>query len=108
VRALAAIGDLVPLLLLPEIFGGTTAEENVVHVPPFVSGLKDQFDRDVLGPLINDGKITRYRAEPEYSGKSFVPVAIRITASDPAHVTYDLTIWGEALNRNSPPTNSDD
>jgi hypothetical protein len=99
VQRLAARRELVPLLLLPEAFGGEAISENTVYVPPFAAELKRDFDQNIIAPLAAEGKVTRYIAEPEYSGTSFVPVAIKLTASDPANFSYDLAIWGDALGR---------
>lgn len=99
VQALVARGELVAMLLLPEAFGGENRPENLVHVPPFVVHLKSETDQNLIVPLANDGKITRYRAEPQYVGRSRVPIAIRLVGYDPANFTYDIAIWGEALTR---------
>lgn len=99
VQALVARGELVAMLLLPEVFGGENRPENLVHVPPFVADLKSEADQDLILPLVNDGKITRYSAVPEYAGRSRVPIAIRLVGYDPANFTYDIAIWGEALTR---------
>lgn len=92
-------GELVPLLLQPEEFGGEATGENTVYVPGFVADLKHETDRNIILPLAADGKITRYVAQPEYEGKSVVPVAIQITATEPDDFTRDIAIWGGALNR---------
>lgn len=98
-QKLAERGELVPLLLLPEQFGGTGVQENIVYVPSFAAELKNSTDQNVVAPLANEGKITRYLAEPEYFGASFIPIAIKLTAWDPANFTYEMAIWGEALDR---------
>lgn len=92
-------GELVPLLLLPKEFGGEALAENTVYVPSFVADLKHGTDRDVVFPLAADGKVTRYSAQPEYEGKSVVPVAIQISATEPANFVQDIAIWGGALKR---------
>ena len=97
--ARAVRGDLVPLQLLPAIFGGDDSAENLVFVPSFAADLKNRTDENVIAPLAREGKFTRYRATPEYWGNSFVPIAIRIVAEDPGSFAYDLAIWGEALER---------
>ena len=50
-------------------------------------------------PLVADSKVTSYEATPEYQGKSFVPIAIKIVASDPGSFTTAINIWGKALAR---------
>jgi hypothetical protein len=102
VQGLVARGELVPVLLLPEIFGGQAEPANTVYVPPFAAELKREADQNIIAPLAAEGKIKSYIAEPEYSGRSFVPIAIQLIASDPADFTYDIAIWGEALGRDSP------
>ncbi len=102
VQRLVAAGELVPLLLLPEDFGGQAIKENTVYVPPFAADMKEGADRNIIGPLAAEGKVTRYRAEPEYAGTSFVPIAIKLVATEPANFTYDVAIWGAALGRDLP------
>ncbi len=87
------------MLLLPQEFGGDRRAENTVYVPPFAAELKSSTDNNIIFPLVSEGQITRYRAEPEYAGRSLVPIAVRLLASDPASFSYDLAIWGEALDR---------
>ena len=99
VQRLADRGELVALLLLPEAFGGEARRENTVYVPPFVAELKASADENVILPLAAEGKVTKYRADPEYAGKSFVPIALKLFAYDPSDFTYDIAIWGEALGR---------
>ena len=95
---LAKKGELVPILLLPEIFGGDNLEANVVFVPSFAADLKNSADENIVKPLAAEGRITRYRAEPVYSGKSFVPVALSIHAHDPSDFHHRIAIWGEGLD----------
>jgi hypothetical protein len=92
-------GKLEKLLLLPEQFGGDERRENVVYVPVGIGALKAQTDSNVIAPLAAEGKVTRYNAAPQYAGKSFVPISIKIEASDPGHFAVDLAIWGEALKK---------
>ncbi|MDP3855986.1 hypothetical protein [Phenylobacterium sp.] len=95
-------GKLVALLLLPEQFGGDWRAENIVFVPPFAADLKTRVDENIIIPLAIEGKVTRYRAEPEHAGRSMVPIAVKLVASDPADFTYNMAIWGDALGRESP------
>ena len=90
-------GDLHKLLLMPPEFGGEDVPPNVVYVPAFVVELKHHLDTNTIGQLVKQQKVRRYSAEPQYEGTSFVPCAIKITASDPAHFTTVLRIWGNAL-----------
>ncbi len=53
----------------------------------------------MIAPLATEGKVTRYRAIPEYQGDSISPIAITIIASDPGEFTMTLNIWGKALER---------
>lgn len=97
VEALVRSGELEKLLLLPEMFGGEDIPPNVVHVPVGFAALKYQTDQNVIAPLAAEGKITRYVASPVYAGRSHVPVAIEIEASESARFEFSLAIWGEAL-----------
>lgn len=69
---LTRAGRLEQLLLLPEVFGGRPDPGGEGH--------------PVLRP-------------PEYEGASFIPIAIKITASDPGEFTTTIAVWGSALNR---------
>jgi hypothetical protein len=102
-KQLAADGALEPLLLLPAQFGGSPVPENVVYVPAWFARQKDEFDSNIVGPLIADGKVSRYRAVPEYQGSSFVPISIKIDAWDPGKISADLILWGDALLRSETP-----
>jgi hypothetical protein len=90
-------GLLVPLLLLPEMFGGDADPRNVVYVPRFVAELKRQADEDIVRPLAAAGKITRYNAQPNYAGRSLIPVSLTIHAHEPGDFTPTIGIWGEGL-----------
>jgi hypothetical protein len=79
---LARRGEVQRLLLVPSEFGGKEVPENVVYVPAGFRSVKEQIDRNIIMPLVAEGKITRYRALPEYQGDSFIPIAIKIEASD--------------------------
>ena len=90
-------GALEKLLLLPTEFGGVEVPENVVYVPVGIAAIKTRIDGKIIGPLVAEGKVTRYVASPEYQGASFIPIAIKIQASDPASFSTVINIWGEAL-----------
>lgn len=92
-------GDLEKLFLMPLEFGGTDNPLNTLYVPIGVADVKAGIDNNVIGPLAADGKITKYTATPEYQGKSFIPVAIKIVASDPGDFSTTINIWGKALSR---------
>ncbi len=91
--------QLERVLLLPEVFGGKDVPQNVVFVPSGIGEIKRGIDQNVIAPLAASGKVTKYSAKPEYSGRSFIPIAIRIVASVPGHFGSEVKIWGEALNR---------
>ena len=90
-------GRLEKLYLLPPEFGGADRPENIVFVPPGIAAIKASTDLNVVGKLAAEGKVTRYNASPKYSGKSFIPISIEITASDPGNFNFNLAIWGEGL-----------
>ena len=97
--ALFERGDLEKLFLMPLEFGGTDSPLNTLYVPVGVAAIKAGIDNNVIGPLAAEGKITKYTASPEYQGESFIPIAIKIVASDPGEFTTTINIWGEALSR---------
>lgn len=90
-------GELEAMYLVPLEFGGTENPINVLYVPIGVGAIKANIDRNVIKPLAAEGKLTNYHAEPQYQGKSFIPSAIKIVASDPGHFTTTIRIWGDAL-----------
>lgn len=94
-EALHVSGGLQKMLLFPERFGGKDIPENVVFVPPWVAQVKARIDETVIVPLLSGGMVERYEVQPEYQGKSFVPVALRITASEPGQFQERIAIWGE-------------
>ena len=77
-RELFGRGQLEQLFLLPLEFGGEDVPPNVVYVPAGIAAVKSGIDRDVIGPLVAEGKITSYSATPEYQGRTVIPIAIRI------------------------------
>lgn len=97
-EAMAARGELERLLLLPAAFGGEDIPQNVVYVPLGLAGVKAGIDENVIGALIQDGKVTRYSAEPGYQGNSFIPSVLNVRAWDPGDFTTRIAIWGEALD----------
>jgi hypothetical protein len=92
-------GELEKLWLLPAEFGGTDDPRNIVYVPAGFVAIKADVDTNIIKPLVADGKITEYQATPEYQDRSFVPIAIKIVASNPGSFTSDINIWGKALAR---------
>ncbi len=90
-------GDLCKLLLLPTEFGGQDIPPNVVYVPEFAVQMKARIDNNIIFPLAQSGKISLYRAEPNYEGDSFIPSSITITASEPGSFTAKVAIWGSAV-----------
>ena len=100
VEAACRNGDLEPLYLLPLEFGGADDENNILYVPIGLADIKAGIDQNVIGPLVDEGKVTQYRAEPEYQGDSFVPIALKITAWEPGNFTTTIKIWGNALSGN--------
>jgi hypothetical protein len=98
-EALFRRGDLEKLLLMPEAFGGEDSPLNTLYVPVGVAGVKAGIDENVVRPLAADGKVRQYTAEPEYQGKSVIPIAVTITASDPGEFSTTINIWGDALGR---------
>src|SRR5262249_13993911 len=92
-------GDLEKLFLMPLEFGGQDIPLNPLYVPVGSAGVKADIDNNVIGPLAAEGKITNYTATPEYQGNSFIPIAIKIVASEPGQFSTTINIWGEALTR---------
>ena len=93
VEAAASQGDLVPMLLLPEEFGGHPGEPNIVFVPAWAAEHKQTIDMGTILPLGESGKISKYSAKPAYKGDSFVPSAITVRAYEPGDFTVTINIW---------------
>ena len=94
-------GELEKLFLLPAEFGGTDDPRNIVYVPRGFVAIKANVDINIIKPLVAESKVTKYEATPEYQGKSFVPIAFKILASQPGSFTTSINIWGKALARKS-------
>ena len=92
-------GQLEKLYLMPLEFGGVDFPANVVYVPPGITDIKEGIDKNVIAPLVANGTIRHYSATPEYEGKSFVPIAINVKASDPGNFSTSIQVWGSALQR---------
>lgn len=93
VEAAARRGDLFPMLLMPEVFGGPSGGPNVVFVPAWAAEKKHRLDMETIVPLAQAGKISRYSAQPAYKGSSFVPASITVRAHDPGDFVTTIDIW---------------
>ena len=93
IQAAVSADQLVPLLLMPEEFGGHAVEVNTVFVPSWAAEEKRRIDLGVIVPLAKEGKVSRYTAEPIYNGSSFVPSKVVIRASDPGEFSATVEIW---------------
>ncbi len=100
-KALALVeeGKLEPLYLMPPEFGGPDDPRNIVYVPIGIADIKRGTDLNIIAPLVESRDVRNYSAVPEYRGRSFVPMAIKIVASDPKRFESEINIWGEALDR---------
>jgi hypothetical protein len=92
-------GKLEKVFMMPQEFGGEDNPLNTLFVPIGIADIKSGIDNNVVKPLAAEGKVTKYTATPEYQGKSFIPIAIKIVASEPADFRTTINIWGEALKR---------
>jgi hypothetical protein len=92
-------GQLEKLLLLPLEFGGDDQPENILYVPVGVAAVKSGIDLNIIRPLVSEGKISQYEAEPEYQGDSFIPISINIRAWEPGKFATTINIWRAALAR---------
>ena len=92
-------GKLEKIFLMPLELGGSDTSINTLYVPPGVSSIKAGIDNNIVVPLAKVGKITEYAAIPEYQDSSFVPIAIKIEASNPSRFSTTIRIWGNALTQ---------
>ena len=96
---LVRVGQFQRIMLLPSEFGGEDIAPNCVFVPAWAAEKKAGIDNNIVRKLVSEGKVSRYRASPKYQGKSFVPSAITIVASDPGSFSITINIWGDALEQ---------
>ncbi|KAA0135844.1 hypothetical protein FYZ48_17085 [Gimesia chilikensis] len=97
--ALVEAGELEVLYLMPPEFGGPEDPRNIVYVPVGIAEIKYSTDMNIIAPLVESGNVQHYAAVPEYRGRSFIPMAIKIEATDPGRFESEINIWGEALDR---------
>ncbi len=93
-------GVLEKLYLFPREFGGPDVPGNVCHVPAWATAMKSKIDHDIIQPRVAAGEFTQYTAKPVYEGKSFVPIAIDISAgpkANPSQFAGRVSVWGTAL-----------
>lgn len=102
--ALFQQGTLEKLFLMPPCFGGEDHPLNTLYVPLGITAMKDRIDTHTVAVLVKEGKITQYSAKPEYQGKSVIPIAVTVTATEPGSFTATINIWGDALLRDSTAT----
>jgi hypothetical protein len=88
-------GELVALLLCPEMFGGDDRVENVVFVPAWAAEAKRRIDEDVVVPGVKAHRFTNYSCLPTHQGQSFVPTTILVHATQPEAYVEVIKIWGE-------------
>lgn len=93
VEAASRQGDLAPMLLMPEEFGGESIAPNLVFVPAWAAEQKRRMDIGTILPLAQSGKISKYSAQPAYKGESFVPSSIAIRAHEPGDFSATIEIW---------------
>lgn len=96
-HALFQAGKLEKLFLMPACLGGDDNPLNTLYVPIGIGAAKARIDDDVVFPLAESGEVTQYKAEPQYQGNSFIPIAVRIRAYNPGEFTTTIHIWGDAL-----------
>jgi hypothetical protein len=92
-------GELEKIHMHPLALGGEDIDLNILYVPLGTADIKRGIDENVIAPLAESGTVTKYVAEAEYAATSVVPIAIKITASNPGHFTATINIWGAALER---------
>lgn len=97
-EVLSQRGELQKILLIPAEFGGQDIPPNVVYVPVFAAEVKARIDQNMIKPLVTTGKVTRYQATPEYEGRSFVPISIAISATNPGSFSARVAVWGRGLH----------
>ncbi len=86
----------------PTCFGGEDNVLNTLYDPLGTPELKERIDTHTIAVLASEGKVTQHgAAKPEHQGKSVIPIAVTVVASEPGSFTATINIWGEALKRGS-------
>lgn len=78
-----AAGALVWAALCPQGLGGLDVPENRIPLPPAAAARKQQLDAEAMA-MASRGEASRYVAEPQYRGRSFVPARVLIVLETPA------------------------
>jgi hypothetical protein len=95
VRALAADGILVKLLLFPAAFGGEDVPKNVVYVTMEAAAAHAAIIK-TLRRMAGEGLVDQLEVKPEWKGASFVPSVIRFHGSHSAKSgSFDpeIVVW---------------
>lgn len=94
-QAAAQRGELVSIMLMPEMFGGHNGPPNVVYVAPGIDEVKRLLDGTMMR-FAQEGLINTFNCEIKYDdGPSVVPrkLHIKCANSDPAKTgTFNPTI----------------
>jgi hypothetical protein len=94
-RKLVAEGRLVAIYLFPTEFGGPKTRHNVAYVPPETEEVRAL----ILGTIermTRAGTVDQMTIEPDYRGKSIIPISLRIEAwhsTKPGRFDTVIHIW---------------
>ena len=83
------------------LFGGDSADHNIVYVPPAIAEWKDHIENDMVAPLVEQKILKQMRVEPNYAGNSIIPTKIVIRVFDPGEFTHTYLIWKPAAEAKS-------
>lgn len=89
-------GELIPMQLVSALFGGDSADHNIVYVPPVIAEWKERIENDMVAPLVEQKIVKQLRIEPDYFENSIIPTKIVIRAFDPGEFTHTYLIWEPA------------
>lgn len=95
VQEVAERGELYPILLFPEVFGGEAIEVNTVYVPSGIPETQNQIIGTIVR-FVEEGLVDSMRVIPEYKGESYVPCSITIhtsKAGNPGAFNPTIEIW---------------
>jgi hypothetical protein len=93
--------EIVAILMVPEDFGGTECDENIVFVPPAVAERKRRIEVDIVMPIIRSRPPVEYQVIPENDRRSMVPIALNIRAWQASSLDSTmcrLEIWAGSID----------
>lgn len=90
--ALYERGVLTKVFLRPSDLGGKDDSTNVVYIPIEAAALKIKLDEEIMTAALK-GDVSRYRAQPVYAPRSFIPKEIVVEVTGRLTIRRVITVW---------------